>query len=100
MQVYGLQGTKRRLRSAGVGSIVQVTVKKGPEEMKHKMYSALVIRQVYPYTRYSFGKVFFQDNAAILLDDQRIVLKGGIRGVIAREVTKNPLYSQISGAVV
>lgn len=100
MGVYGLQGTKRRLRSAGVGSVVKVTVTKGPQQMKHKMYHALVIRQKAPYTRYDTGKIAFEDNAAVIVDDQRKLMKGVIRGVVARQVTKNPLYSEIAGNVV
>ena len=93
--VKGIQGSKRRTLSGGVGSIVGVTVKKGPEDMKHKMMSALVIRQKYPYTRFNHGKICFEDNAVVLLDEKNAIRKGVIRGVVAREVISNPKYAEI-----
>lgn len=97
--VYGVQGCKRRVLSAGVGSIVGVTVKKGPQNMKHKMYKALVVRQKAPYTRQT-GKVRFEDNAVVILNDNRTLLKGNIRGPVAKEVTGSVLYKEIPARVV
>ena len=98
--VKKLRGTKRRLRAAGVGSIVGVTVTKGPEQMKHKMYQGVVIRQKAPYRRKALGFIRFDDNSIILLDKKRDVVKGTIRGVIAKEVLSNPRYAELSGRVV
>ena len=98
--VKKLRGAKGRLRAAGVGSIVGVTITKGPQQMKHKMYQGLVIRQRAPYRRKSLGFIRFDDNSVILLDKKRQVVKGSIRGVIAKQVLSNPKYSELPGRVV
>jgi len=100
MAVYGLQGTKRRSLSAGVGFRVGVTIKKGPDDMKHKIIKAVVIRQVAPYTRHNIGKVRFEDNAVLLLDDAGLVRKGVIRGVVAREITSIPEFAELGAKIV
>ena len=100
MAVHGIQGTKRRSLSAGVGSIVGVTITKGPEDMKGKIHTGVIIRQVAPMTRYNYGKIKFEDNAVLLTDEKGLVKKGIIRGVVARQVTANPLFAEIGGKIV
>ena len=97
------QSTDRRRNTAGVGSLVRVSVKEGKDALKGKIYNALVIRQKYPITRFvgkSKGKVCFRDNAAILLDEDAKVKKCVIKGPIAREVlVMKKHYEAIGGSI-
>lgn len=98
--VLGLNSIKRRRLSAGVGSILRVTVTSGPKVLKNKVMYALMIRQKYPYYREGYGKVRFLDNAAVLLEDSRLLRKGEIRGLIGKEVQADLKYVDIIGKCV
>lgn len=98
----GMQGTKKRRLSGGVGDVAVVSVKVGKQELKKKVLYALVVRQKYPYLRKTgvyLGRVAFKDNAAILLDEKLKLRKTTIKGVVAKEVAEINMYSQISATL-
>ena len=68
--------------------------------MKGKVMKGVVIRQVAPMRRYGLGKIKFDDNAILLTDEKGLVRKGVTRGVIAREITANPLFAEVGGKIV
>jgi large subunit ribosomal protein L14 len=104
LQVIGFthyQGTRKRRLTGGIGSVAVVVVKKGKVSLKKKKHYALIIRQKYPIIRLKgpvLGKVYFPDNAAILLDENKKYKKTSVKGVIAREVLSfNKNYQNIAG---
>lgn len=86
INVKEYQGTRRRLPSAGVGDIVIVSVKEGDLELRKQTFEAVIIRQKKEFRRPNGVRIKFEDNAAILIDDNQEPRGSEIRGPIAREV--------------
>lgn len=103
VQIIGVIGSKPRLRrypSAGIGSVVIVSVKKGKPEIVKKKERALIIRQRKEIRR---GKelVKFEDNACVLIDDAGLPKGTEIKGCVAREIAERfPKVVAIAAAVV
>ena len=79
---------KRMLASAAIGDMVTAAVISGKPDMVHKLVQAVIIRQKMPYERPDGTKVFFEDNAAIVLRDPKLGTPKGtlVKGPIAKEV--------------
>ncbi|MDZ7688016.1 MAG: 50S ribosomal protein L14 [Halobacteriales archaeon] len=86
ISVKNYRGTRRRQPKAGVGDIVVVSVKKGDPDMRRQVLDAVVVRQKKPYRRPDGTRVMFEDNAAVIIDDNQEPRGTEIRGPIAREV--------------
>ena len=100
INVYGAKGRLRRYPSAGVASVVMVSVKKGKPEMVKKKERAIIVRQRKEYRR---GKVRvkFEDNACVLIDEQNLPKGTEIKGCVAREIAERfPKVVAIASAVV
>jgi large subunit ribosomal protein L14 len=66
---------------------VKVSVKKGIPDMKGKVFDAVIVRQKKPWRRKTGERVAFEDNAVVILKDEKGNPKGTqIKGPIAREV--------------
>lgn len=89
--VVGYRGRKKRLPSAGVGSIVVCSVKKGTQKWRKQVVRALIVRQSREYRRKEGIRVKFEDNAAILINDKVEPMGTRIKGPIAREVIERYL---------
>jgi len=99
--VTGKHGGRGRNASAGIGDVVIVAVKKGSPQMKKKMERALIVRQKKEFRRANGLRVKFEDNAVVLVDEQRLPKGTEIKGAIAREVAENfPKVTAIASAVV
>ena len=100
INVLGLRGKLRRYPSAGVGDIVIVSVKKGTPEMVKKVEKAVIVRQRKEYRR-AKGRVKFEDNACVLIDDAKLPKGTEIKGCVAREIADRfPKVVGIASAVV
>jgi len=86
ISVKNYRGTRRRQPRAGVGDVVVVSVKKGDPDMRRQVLDAVVVRQKKPYRRPDGTRVKFEDNAAVVIDDNQEPRGTEIRGPIAREV--------------
>ena len=75
----------RRVPSANVGSMVTVSVLKGPPDMKGQMFPAIIVRQRFPFRRPEGTRIFFEDNAAVLITREGDMKGTEIRGPVARE---------------
>lgn len=81
------KGTKGRQMAAKISDWVKVSVKKGVPDMKGKVFDAIIIRQRKPYRRLTGERIAFEDNAVVILKDDKGNPKGTqIKGPIAREV--------------
>jgi large subunit ribosomal protein L14 len=73
---------------AGLGDHVTVSVTKGTPEMRRQVLNAVVVRQRKPIRRPDGTRVKFEDNAAVIVDDNDEPRGSEIKGPIAREVAE------------
>ncbi len=92
---------KSRQPKVGIADVVVVAVKKGTPQMRKKVETAVIIRQRQTIRRAAGYRLSFEDNAAILIDDQGLPKGTEIKGAIAREVAdRYPKVAAIAAAVV
>ena len=84
----GYSGTLNRHPKAGIGDKVTVSVTKGTPEMRRQVLEAVIIRQRMPIRRPDGTRVRFEDNAAVIIDDNEEPRGTEIKGPIAREVAE------------
>jgi large subunit ribosomal protein L14 len=99
--VKGYKGVRGRYPKAGVADVVICSVVKGTPKMVGEVVKAVIIRQKHPYRRPNGMRVAFEDNAAVLVNDEGIPMGTEIRGVVAREVAERfPKVAGIAHGVV
>jgi len=86
--VRAYKGVRRRLPKAGIGDLIIVSIKKGKPELRHQTSLAVIVRQRKEYTRFNGSKIKFEDNAAVLVNDDGLPKGTEIKGAIAREATE------------
>jgi len=84
----GSGGTKNRHPKAGLGDKVTVSVTKGTPEMRRQVLEAVIIRQRKPIRRPDGTRVKFEDNAAVIIDENEDPRGTELKGPIAREVAE------------
>lgn len=85
--VVGSKTVKGRVPEGGVGDLVMVAVKKGKPEMRKQVVHAIIVRQKKEYRRPDGTRIKFEDNAVIIMKDDKGNPKGTIfKGAIAKEV--------------
>ncbi len=89
VKIFGVKGhktVKGRLPAAGVGDLVVVSVIKGKPDIRKQVVFAVVVRQKKEYRRPDGLRVKFEDNAVVILKDDKGNPKGTIfKGPIAKE---------------
>ncbi len=100
--VYHHKTVRGRISSASVGDLVLASVKKGKLEMRKQVVPAIIVRQRKEYRRPDGLRVKFEDNAAVVLKDNKGNPKGTIfKGPIAKEVAERwPAVAKVAGAIV
>lgn len=100
--VKGHKTVKGRIQAAGIGDLVYASVKKGKLDMKKQRVNAIIVRQKKEFRRVDGMRVKFEDNAAVVLKDDKGNPKGTlIKGPVAKEVTiKWPAIAKIAKIVV
>jgi large subunit ribosomal protein L14 len=86
--VSGYSGTKNRHPKAGLGDKITVSVTKGTPDMRRQVLEAVIIRQRKPIRRPDGTRVKFEDNAAVIIDENEDPTGTEIKGPIAREVAE------------
>ncbi|WP_299237354.1 50S ribosomal protein L14 [Natronomonas sp.] len=84
----GYSGTKNRHPKAGLGDKVTVSVTKGTPEMRRQVLEAVIIRQRKPIRRPDGTRLKFEDNAAVIIDENDDPRGTELKGPIAREVAE------------
>ena len=84
--VVGWKGRRGRNPRAGVGDMVICSVKKGDPKMVGTTVRAVITRQKKEIRRANGMRVFFEDNAAVLVNEDGIPTATEIKGVVAREI--------------
>ena len=93
---------KGRYPAAGVGDLVNASIVKGKPGMKKQTVLAIIVRQKLEYRRKDGTRVKFEDNAAVVLKDDKGNPKGTIfKGPIAKEAASRwPGISKVASIVV
>jgi large subunit ribosomal protein L14 len=85
--VRGHKTMKGQYQAAGVGDLIWAAVKKGKPEMRKQVVNAVIVRQKKEFRRPDGTRVKFEDNAAVVLKDDKGNPKGTlIKGPIAKEI--------------
>ncbi len=85
VSVLNYKGVHRRLPSAGIGDICIASVKKGTPQMRRQLVRAVVVRCRRPFRRPDGTMVQFEDNAAVLVNEQGDTRGSQVKGPVARE---------------
>jgi large subunit ribosomal protein L14 len=85
ISVFGYKGVKRRQPKAGIGDVVKCSVKEGDVKIRKQVVNAVIIRQRAEYRRFDGLRVSFDDNAAVIVDDNFSPKGTGIKGPVAKE---------------
>ena len=102
VSVKKIKTSKGRLPAASVGDIVFASVKKGKPEMRKKVVLAVIVRQKKEYRRPDGLRVKFEDNAAVVLKDEKGNPQGTIfKGPIAKEACERwPGIAKVANIIV
>jgi large subunit ribosomal protein L14 len=77
---------KRRKPDCGIADLIMASVKKGRPDMRKQVVYAVIVRQKKEYKRFDGTRIKFEDNAAVVLKDNKGNPKGTIfKGAIAKE---------------
>jgi large subunit ribosomal protein L14 len=100
--VKGHKTVKGRLQSAGVGNLITASVVKGRPEMRKQVVLAVIVRQKKEYRRPNGTRIKFEDNAAVVLKDDKGNPKGTLfKGAIAKEACERwPGIAKIAKIIV
>lgn len=100
--VRGGKTVKRRYPAAGIGDLVNASIIKGKPGMKKQVVQAVIVRQRRPYRRLTGERIKFEDNAAVVLKDEKGSPKGTIfKGAIAKEAADRwPEVAKVASIVV
>ena len=100
--VVGSKTVKGRLPSAGVSDLVMGSVIRGEPTMRKQVVYAVIVRQKKAYRRATGERIMFQDNAAVVLKDEKGAPKGTIfKGPIAKEAAVRwPNVGKVAKVVV
>jgi large subunit ribosomal protein L14 len=82
----------------GVGDLVHASVVKGRPDMRKQVVFAVIVRQKKEYRRPNGMRIKFEDNAAVVLKDDKGNPKGTLfKGPIAKEVAERwPAISKLA----
>ena len=100
--VKGHKTRKGRIQAAGVGDLVLAAVTNGRPDMRKQVVFAVIVRQKKEYRRPNGTRIKFEDNAAVVLKDDKGNPKGTIfKGPIAKEAGERwPAIAKLANIVV
>ncbi|HLD72334.1 MAG TPA: 50S ribosomal protein L14 [Candidatus Nanoarchaeia archaeon] len=102
ISVIGHKTSRGRLPAAGVGDRIFAAVKKGKLEMRKQVVPAIIVRQKKEFRRADGTRVKFEDNAAVVLKDEKGNPKGTLlKGPIAKEVAERwPAVAKLADMIL
>lgn len=105
LKIFSIKRSKTvigRNAGAGVADLVLASVVKGRPDMRKQVVLAVIVRQKKEYARCNGMRVKFEDNAAVVLKDDKGNPKGTLfKGPIAKEVAERwPLVSKLASIIV
>ena len=105
LKVINVRGVKTKHGSragVAVADLIQASVVKGNPDMKKKVVFAVVVRQKKAYRRNNGQRICFEDNAAVVLKDDKGNPKGTmIKGPVAKEACDRwPGIAKIASIII
>ncbi len=102
VSIKGMKTVKGRNPGACVGDLIFASVVKGTQLMRKQVISAVIVRQKKEYRRPDGTRICFEDNAAVVLKDEKGNPKGTIfKGPIAKEAADRwPGIAKVASIVV
>ncbi|MFH1439896.1 MAG: 50S ribosomal protein L14 [Candidatus Woesearchaeota archaeon] len=102
ISVKKIKTSKGRYPAAGVADLILASVKKGKPEMRKKVVFAVIVRQKKEYRRPSGIRIKFEDNAAVVLKDDKGNPQGTLfKGPIAKEACERwPGIAKMANIIV
>lgn len=89
ISVKGAKTVRKRAPKCGIADLVMVSVVKGDKEMRKQVVPAIIVRQRKSFRRPDGTRIKFEDNALVILKDEKGNPKGTtFKGPIAKEVTE------------
>ena len=85
ISVMGYKGRRRRQPSAGIAGKVKASVKEGDIKIRKQVVHAVIVRQKKEFRRRDGMRVKFEDNAAVLIDEEGVPRGTEVKGPVARE---------------
>mgnify|MGYP001590646913 CR=1 FL=1 len=100
--IMKLKTVKRRKPSGGIGDLVMCSVKSGRPEMRKQVVLAVIVRQKREFRRMDGMRIKFEDNAVVVLKDDKGNPKGTIfKGALAKEACARwPGIAKIASIIV
>jgi large subunit ribosomal protein L14 len=100
--VKGSKTVKGKYPAAGIGDLINASVVKGKPGTKKQTVIAVIVRQKKEYKRKDGTRIKFEDNAAVVLKDDKGNPKGTIlKGPIAKEAAEKwPGVGKVASIVV
>ena len=94
--------SKKRMPSCGIGDLVLASVKKGKPDMRKQVVFAVIVRQKKSFRRPDGMRVKCEDNAAVVLKDDKGNPKGTIfKGPICKEAAARfPGVAKVASIIV
>jgi len=102
ISVKGAKTVRRRIASAGIGDLIKASVISGKPEIRKQVVMAVIVRQRKEYRRPDGTRIKFEDNAVVVLKDDKGTPKGTIfKGAVAKEAAARwPGISKVAKIVV
>jgi len=102
ISIKGQKTVKGRMPRAGVGSLILASVVDGIASMRKQVVPAVIVRQKKEYRRADGTRISFEDNAAVVLKDDKGNPKGTMmKGPIAKEVAdRYPGIAKVATIIV
>lgn len=93
---------KGRYPAGGIGDLIMAAVKKGAPDMRKKVVFAVIVRQRKEYRRPDGTHIKFEDNAVVVLKDDKGNPKGTIfKGPLAKEACDRwPGIAKVASIIV
>ncbi|MEK6826836.1 MAG: uL14 family ribosomal protein [Nanoarchaeota archaeon] len=80
---------RRKKPEAGIGDLIFVSVIKGDKEIRKQVLPAVIVRQKMACRRPDGSRIMFEDNALVILKDEKGNPRGTIfKGPIAKEAVE------------
>ena len=105
IRLFGVKGHKTRkgqYPAAGIGDLIFASIVKGKPGMKKETVLAIIVRQKKEYRRETGERIKFEDNAAVILKDDKGNPRGTIlKGPVAKEAAQKwPGIAKLASMIV
>jgi large subunit ribosomal protein L23e len=101
ISVYGIKGRLNKLPSASIGDLVMASCKKGKPELRKKVHPAVIVRQRKTWRRKEGLFIYFEDNAAVIVNNKGEMKGSAVSGPVAKECADLwPRIASNSGSIV